>query len=117
VATGQQCLVYPIVLMGAVVRHRPLPAGLRGPAGRRGVRIRPPGAPVATRILIGMSDFIRHYWFYALIFIGVATWGFRRWLKAAEARLRFDRFMLRVPLAGKLIAASTRRDFPAPSAF
>src|ERR1700684_1555176 len=59
--------------------------------------------PIATRILIGMSDLIRHYWFYALIVIGAVTWGFLRWLRAPEARLRFDRFLLRVPLVGKLI--------------
>ena len=59
--------------------------------------------PVATRVLIGMSDGIRHYWFYGLIIVGAAVWGFRRWLRAPEARLRFDRFLLRVPVAGKLI--------------
>jgi general secretion pathway protein F len=59
--------------------------------------------PIATRILIGMSDLIRHYWFYALIVIAAATWGFLRWLKSPESRLAFDRFMLRVPLVGKLI--------------
>jgi general secretion pathway protein F len=59
--------------------------------------------PVATRILIGMSDFIRHYWFYGLIVIGAIVWGFMRWLKGAEARLRFDRFLLRLPVVGKLI--------------
>jgi general secretion pathway protein F len=59
--------------------------------------------PIATRLLIGMSDLVRHYWFYALIVIAAATWGFLRWLKAPEARLRFDRFLLRVPLVGKLI--------------
>ena len=59
--------------------------------------------PVATRVLIGMSDLIRHYWFYALIVIAVAVWGFLRWLKGPEARLRFDRFLLRVPVVGKLI--------------
>src|SRR5208282_2576932 len=59
--------------------------------------------PIATRILIGTSDLIRHYWFYGLIVIAVVTWGFLRWLKAPEARLRFDRFLLRVPLVGKLI--------------
>src|SRR6202167_1224125 len=57
--------------------------------------------PIATRILIGMSDLIRHYWFYALIAIGAATWGFLRWLKAPEARLRFDRFLLGVPVGGQ----------------
>ena len=59
--------------------------------------------PIATRILIGLSDFVRHYWFYALVLLAGATWGFLRWLRAPEARLRFDAFLLRVPLAGKLI--------------
>ncbi|HEY2677716.1 MAG TPA: type II secretion system inner membrane protein GspF [Steroidobacteraceae bacterium] len=59
--------------------------------------------PVATRVLIGMSDLIRHYWFYALIVIGAVVWGFMRWLKSPEARLKFDRFLLRVPVVGKLI--------------
>jgi general secretion pathway protein F len=59
--------------------------------------------PVATRILIGMSDGIRHYWVYGLIVMGAVVWGFMRWLKAPEARLRFDRFLLRLPVAGRLI--------------
>jgi general secretion pathway protein F len=59
--------------------------------------------PLATRILIGMSDLIRHYWFYALAVIGVVVWGFLRWLKAPAARMRFHRFLLKVPLIGKLI--------------
>ncbi len=33
----------------------------------------------------------------------LAAWGFARWLKKPESRLRFDRCCLRVPLAGKLI--------------
>ena len=59
--------------------------------------------PIATRVLIGMSDLIRHYWFYALIAIGICTWGFLRWLRAPEARLKFHGFLLRVPLVGKVI--------------
>jgi general secretion pathway protein F len=59
--------------------------------------------PIATKILIGMSDGIRHYWFYGLIIIGAAVWGFTRWLKGAEARLKFDRLLLRLPVIGKLI--------------
>jgi general secretion pathway protein F len=59
--------------------------------------------PLATRILIGMSDLIRHYWFYALAVIGAVVWGFLRWLKAPAARMRFHRFLLKVPLIGKLI--------------
>jgi len=59
--------------------------------------------PVATRILIGTSDLVRHYWFYGLIVMGGAVWGFSRWMKAPEARLKVDRLLLRLPLAGKLI--------------
>ncbi|MFI4890858.1 MAG: type II secretion system inner membrane protein GspF [Steroidobacterales bacterium] len=59
--------------------------------------------PLATRILIGASDFVRHYWFYGLIAAAAITWGFTRWLKSPENRVRFDRFLLRVPLAGRLI--------------
>jgi general secretion pathway protein F len=59
--------------------------------------------PVATRILIGMSDLIRHYWYYGLAVTGAVVWGFLRWLKNPEARLRFDRFLLRLPVAGRLI--------------
>ncbi|HUX73214.1 MAG TPA: type II secretion system inner membrane protein GspF [Steroidobacteraceae bacterium] len=59
--------------------------------------------PLATRILIGTSHFLRHYWFYGLMLIGAAVYGFSRWLRNPEARLRYDRFLLRLPLAGKLI--------------
>jgi general secretion pathway protein F len=59
--------------------------------------------PLATRILIGASDVVRHYWFYGLIVVGAAIWGFNRWLRSADARARYHRFLLRVPLAGKLI--------------
>ncbi len=59
--------------------------------------------PLATRILIGVSSFMRHYWFYGLILAAIGIWAFLRWLKRPESRLRFDRFLLRVPLAGKLI--------------
>ncbi len=59
--------------------------------------------PVATRILIAMSNGVRNYWFYAIVVILISTWGFLRWLKAPQARMRFDRFTLRVPLLGKLI--------------
>jgi general secretion pathway protein F len=59
--------------------------------------------PVATRILIGTSDLVRHYWVYGGIAIAGVLWGFSRWLKSPGARLKVDRVLLRLPLAGKLI--------------
>jgi general secretion pathway protein F len=59
--------------------------------------------PLATRFLIAMSDLVRLYWYYMVIAIGVVVWGFRRWLKLPNARMRFHAFLFRVPLVGKLI--------------
>jgi len=103
---GQQvsnALVYPIVLM---VLSFAIVSFLLAYVVPQVVAVFESGhqeLPLATRILIGMSDFVRHYWFYGLILAVAAGWGFLRWLRAPEARLRFDAFLLRVPLAGKLI--------------
>src|ERR1700677_3704483 len=59
--------------------------------------------PIATRLLIAMSDSVRLYWYYGLIVIGALTWGFRRWLKMPNARMHFHRLLLRLPLIGRLI--------------
>jgi len=103
---GQQvsnALVYPIVLM---VLSFAIVSFLLAYVVPQVVAVFESGhqeLPIATRILIGTSDLIRHYWFYALIVLAGVTWLFMRWLKAPEARLRFDRLLLRLPLAGKLI--------------
>src|SRR5476651_1563722 len=93
---GQQvsnALVYPIVLM---VLSFAIVSFLLAYVVPQVVAVFESGhqeLPVATRILIGMSDLIRHYWFYALIVIAAVTWGFMRWLRAPEALLAFDRFL------------------------
>jgi general secretion pathway protein F len=103
---GQQvsnALVYPIVLM---VLSFAIVSFLLAYVVPQVVAVFESGhqeLPIATRILIGTSDLIRHYWFYGLIFLAAVSWLFLRWLKAPEARLRFDRLLLRLPLAGKLI--------------
>ena len=103
---GQQvsnALVYPIVLM---VLSFAIVSFLLAYVVPQVVAVFESGhqeLPLATRILIGMSDFVRLYWFYGVILIVIVTWGFLRWLRAPEARLAFDRFLLRVPLLGKLI--------------
>jgi general secretion pathway protein F len=103
---GQQvsnALVYPIVLM---VLSFAIVSFLLAYVVPQVVAVFEQGhqeLPLATRILIAMSDLIRLYWVYGLIAIAAGTWGFLRWLKAPGARLRFDRFLLKLPLAGKLI--------------
>lgn len=103
---GQQvsnALVYPIVLM---VLSCAIVSFLLAYVVPQVVAVFESGhqeLPLATRILIGSSDFLRNYWFYLLAVIAIGVWGFLRWLRSPDAKVRFDRFLLRVPLLGKLI--------------
>jgi general secretion pathway protein F len=103
---GQQvsnALVYPIVLM---VLSFAIVSFLLAYVVPQVVAVFEQGhqeLPIATRILIGMSDAVRNYWYYGVAVIALGTWAFLRWLKKPHARLQFDRFLLRIPLAGKLI--------------
>ena len=58
--------------------------------------------PLATQVLIATSSFLRAYGIYLLIALVLAVALFRRSLRNPEARRRFQRFQLRLPLIGKL---------------
>jgi general secretion pathway protein F len=59
--------------------------------------------PLTTRFLIGFSDFISGYWYWLILGIGGAIYGFRRWKRSHSGRQTWDRFLLRVPLVGTLV--------------
>ncbi|MGH8289296.1 MAG: type II secretion system inner membrane protein GspF [Steroidobacteraceae bacterium] len=58
--------------------------------------------PVMTRILIGTSGFFRAYGIWLVILIVIAVIALQRWLRNPEARRRYHRLQLRLPLIGKL---------------
>ena len=58
--------------------------------------------PLMTQVLIDVSGFLRSYGIYLLIGVVLAVVLFRRWLRNPEARRRFHRLQLRLPLVGKL---------------
>ena len=59
--------------------------------------------PIATRILIGSSDFFREYGIYALIALGVLGWLTVRHLRREGPKRQFHHALLRVPLIGRLV--------------
>ncbi len=59
--------------------------------------------PLITRVLIGTSDFVRHYGIYLVIALALAIWAFRRWQRNPTAKRQFHSFQLRVPVLGKLV--------------
>src|SRR6201982_181022 len=58
--------------------------------------------PLITRALIASSDFLRHYGLYLAIALALAVWLFRRWQRDPAAKRRVQRFLLTLPVAGKL---------------
>jgi len=58
--------------------------------------------PGLTQALIASSDFLRDYGFVLLGLIGLGLFVFSRMLRRLDFRRRWDRFLLRLPLVGKL---------------
>jgi len=58
--------------------------------------------PLITRILITTSGFLKAYGIWLLILAIIAVIIFQRWLRNPDARRRYHRLQLRLPLIGKL---------------
>jgi len=67
--------------------------------------------PLMTRILLATSGFTVKWW-PALAGIATLGWfGFRAWTRSAQGRLAWDRYKLRLPIAGKIIHKGTMARF------
>jgi MSHA biogenesis protein MshG len=67
--------------------------------------------PLMTRILLGFSNFTVAYWHIILAAAVGAVLGFRAWIGTTAGRYAWDRFKLRVPIAGKIILKATLARF------
>jgi general secretion pathway protein F len=59
--------------------------------------------PWLTRVVIGLSNFLAAWWWAILLAIAAAIFLSLRALKDEGVRMKFDRFLLRLPLIGRLI--------------
>jgi general secretion pathway protein F len=59
--------------------------------------------PLLTRIVIGLSGFLAAWWWAILLAIAAVIFLSLRALKDEGVRMKFDRFLLRLPLVGRLI--------------
>jgi type II secretory pathway component PulF len=67
--------------------------------------------PIATRVLIGTSEFVGKYWWLMLLTaIGLAV-AFRFWTKTPEGRMTWDRVSLQIPLLGKVLRGRFYAEF------
>ena len=60
--------------------------------------------PLATQIVVAAGNFLREWWWALLLAVFAGAYLLRRRLENPAARLAWDRRLLRLPLAGDLIA-------------
>ncbi|HKC74923.1 MAG TPA: type II secretion system F family protein [Chloroflexota bacterium] len=58
--------------------------------------------PLPTKILLAISDAVRHYWYMVIGATIVLVFLFRRWKKTPAGRAAVDALKLRVPIFGNL---------------
>jgi len=67
--------------------------------------------PTITQWLIGFSNFcVEYWWLLASIVVG-SIFSFKAWIATADGRYRWDRFKLRVPIAGPIVLKATLARF------
>lgn len=59
--------------------------------------------PLMTRVLIGASDWSVAHWPWLLGMMLAAYLGFRGWVRTENGRYTWDRWLLRFPIAGKIV--------------
>jgi len=67
--------------------------------------------PLMTRILIGFSNFTVHYWPLILVILLLAVFVFRSYVATTKGRYQWDRFKLRLPVAGPIMLKATLARF------
>ena len=59
--------------------------------------------PLPTRIVIGISDFLRGYWWALGAAVAGAIVGFKRYYATSSGRYTCDKLMLKVPVLGNVV--------------
>jgi type IV pilus assembly protein PilC len=62
--------------------------------------------PFPTRVVIGISTFLRSNWLFLVGGIAAGVWLFRRYYRTPNGKLAIDRTMLRFPVVGDVLRKS-----------
>jgi MSHA biogenesis protein MshG len=67
--------------------------------------------PLMTRMLMGFSGFMVHYWPILLALLIGAVVAFRSWVNTVDGRYKWDRYKFHIPIAGRIIMKATLARF------
>ena len=63
--------------------------------------------PLATRILMGFSDFMVSYWPHMLVILIMIIIGTKHYVKTEAGEYKWDKYKLRIPIIGSIILRAT----------
>ena len=61
-----------------------------------------PVLPLPTRILLGVSGFVHHYWFWILVAAALAIFGWWRFVRTLRGAELWDGIKLKLPIVGSV---------------
>lgn len=67
--------------------------------------------PLQTQIVVSVSNVVSNFWPIVILLIGLGFYSFRRWYKKEEGRKIVDRYLLKLPIFGKLFSQSMMTEF------
>jgi type IV pilus assembly protein PilC len=67
--------------------------------------------PIQTLIVVAISNFFINYWPLAIGLTALGIYTFRRWYKKESGRRVFDKYVLKLPIFGKLIVQAMMAEF------
>ncbi len=102
--TVTSALIYPIILLTVAALSVIILLTFVVPQFQRLFADAGKALPLATQIVIAIGEGFRHYWWVGLSVIGLIVMAVRRQMSQPESRARWDRWLLRLPLFGDLIA-------------
>ncbi len=62
--------------------------------------------PLPTRIMMGLSDFLRSFWWMNLLAVIALAVIYKMWVKKDQGRYQADKLKLRIPILGELVKKS-----------
>ncbi len=100
---AKTALRYPVIVIFAIITAVVLVNVFVIPTFSRVFQQANVELPMATVILISISNFFTHYWGFILIFVTVITgWAYFS-LHTPEGRYKWDRTLLRLPIIGGIL--------------
>lgn len=67
--------------------------------------------PIQTLIVVAISNFVSQFWLLVIVLIVLGVYLFRKWYKKDSGRRIVDKYLLKLPIFGKLMAQTMMTEF------